>query len=219
MSLRPSGNQLWKKHVQIYTAIFRQALLALSKIQTLINENEQTISLRLSELVQQKCFEYDKDLAYPIYEPLIMTKMGKKNKQRLQSGRPDFSCRLKNRYAQSYAESELDFHIECKCLGIPSNPSWIFNKNYVNKGIMRFDLKDKRYGENVSDGMMIGYVTSMSPDDICKEINAELIQTGRNFPPISFPPSPVLLRETTQQIKRIVIAPSDFTLIHLWVVF
>jgi len=218
MSLLPRGKQIWKKHVEIYTDIFRQALLALSEMPSLIGKNETTISRRLNDLVQQKCFAYDRDLAYPICETPIVPEETEEEYRYQETGCPDFSCRLKNPHASSCRESEFDFHIECKCLGSPTSSSWILNKNYVNHGIMRFDLKDKRYGENVPDGMMIGYVISMNAEDICKEVNAELVKTKRKFTPISFSPSSDLLKETTQQIKRIVITPPDFTLIHLWII-
>ena len=217
MVSRPSGNQLWRKHVEIYTEVFRQALIALTAIEP-IGENELDISRQLYKLVRHECFKRSPELLYPICETPIISESDDNEHGWKKSGRPDFSCRLKNSHALSYTESERDFHVECKCLGFPKTASWIYNKNYVNDGIVRFDQDDKRYGENVSEGIMIGYVLSMSPEDICVEVNAELIKTKRKYPPVCFATSTTALKETTQQLTRVIIKPVDFTLIHLWIV-
>jgi len=215
MNLRPTGYRLWKKHVEIYTEVFRRALVELSKLPA-INGNEIAISIQLNELLQQTCFEIDEELVFPKYNlPIPPTVKGKYNMSS-KTGQPDFTCCLKNPHAQSHRESELNFHIECKCLGTPQSPTWNFNKNYVEHGIMRFDQENKRYGEHVTDGMMIGYILSMCPEDICKEVNVEL--TKIKYSPISFPNSHERLQETTQRLTRKIINPADFTLIHIWVV-
>ncbi|MDR0609895.1 MAG: hypothetical protein LBG58_07285 [Planctomycetaceae bacterium] len=221
MSLRPRGNNLWKRHVELYTDIFRQALIVLSTLQE-YGEKEISISRQLNDLVQNACFDRGKEITFPICEVPIISKTENNTENKSvdewqMSGRPDFTCRLKNQYASSYSESELDFHVECKCLGTPISSSWIYNRNYVNHGIMRFDQGDKRYGENVSNGMMIGYILSMKPDDICKEVNSELIEKRHNFEPICIS-SRSSLYEASQRLSRTIVLPSDFTLFHIWVV-
>ena len=213
MRLRPSRAEMWKRHVENYTEVFRQALLSLLG-EKQIDKNEIAISRRLNYLVQKKCFEFNKDLIFPIFDTSIISESDNENDDQKKSGRPDFSCRLKNHHATSHEESEIDFHVECKCLGFSKNSSWIYNENYVNHGIMRFDHEDKRYGENTSDGLMVGYVLSMSPEDICREVNVKLAKVQHNWPPIVFPLSSEFLKETSQKLKRTVIHPVDFTLTH-----
>ena len=217
MPLRPSGKKIWEKHVKDYTEIFRRALIALSSLPK-IDASEVAISTQLNTLLQKECFKYNRELPYPKYNLPIPPKAKGKNSVQEKTGQPDFTCCFKDGYAEAYDKSEFNFHIECKCLGLPNRSNWVFNKNYVNEGIMRFDHKDKCYGENAADGMMVGYIISMNTENICKEVNAELAKIKRNFSPICFVPSSELLKETTQQLKRVVIAPSDFTLTHLWIV-
>lgn len=215
MSLRPRGNQLWKKHVELYTDIFRQALIALSTLQK-YEKNEPAISRKLKYLLEKECFKRGKEIAYPICEVPIMPEIEDDDEFK-KSGRPDFSCRLKDHYASSYRNSELDFHVECKCLGTPKRKDWVFNENYVNHGILRFDQADKRYGENVSHGLMIGYVLSMSPDEICNEVCETLKIMRPKFPPVCILPTEKPLNEGEQIIFREVVLPERFTIIHLWV--
>lgn len=217
MSLRPRGNQLWKKHVEMYVEVFRQALIALSKIKQ-AGKSEPAISCRLNKLVRRKCFESGKELVFPIYEVPIFADLSDDDSKLKEAGRPDFTCRLKDKTATSCSNSELDFHIECKCLGRPKSSSWIFNENYVNHGIMRFDQDDKRYGENVPNGMMIGYILSMCTDDICKEVNEELKKTKRKYSSLCFQSSSGLLKETSQQLVREIVSPANFAILHLWIV-
>lgn len=217
MSLRPRGNQLWKKHVELYTDVFRKALTKLSTLPK-HGKNENSISRQLNELVRIECFERGKEISYPICEVPITPEINDEDvDELLKSGRPDFSCRLKDPYAGSYRKSELDLHVECKCLGTPKRKDWVFNENYVNYGIVRFDQDDKRYGEYVSHGLMIGYVLSMSPDKICEEICEELKKVRPKFPPVCVLPTDEPLTEGEQIIFREVILPEKFTIIHLWV--
>jgi hypothetical protein len=217
MSLRPRGNLLWKKHVELYTDIFRQALIALSMLPK-HGKKEPSISRQLNDLVRMECFKRGKEISYPICEVPIIQEIEDGDIDELKkSGRPDFTCRLKNQAAASYRKSELDFHIECKCLGHPKRNNWVFNKNYVNHGILRFDQEDKIYGKNVSHGMMIGYILSMNPDEICTEVCEELKRVRPNFPPVSISVTTRPLSEAVQTLCREVIKPEEFTIFHLWV--
>ncbi|GHT30202.1 hypothetical protein FACS18942_11150 [Planctomycetales bacterium] len=217
MPLRPRGNRLWEKHVQIYCQVFRQALIALSK-KSKLGKDELILSRQLYDLVRRECYNYSSEIAYPICEVPIVPEIESNDSIKLKkSGRPDFSCRFKNTTATFYKESERDFHIECKCLGTPNSKSWIFNKNYVNHGIIRFDQRASCYGEDVSYGMMIGYMLSMTLDDICAEVNAELKKNKPFFPAISFTLPITPLFESRQALKRTFIKPTEFTLFHFWV--
>ncbi len=134
--------------------------------------------------------------------------------------RPDFTCEVRDTAPTSSTDAWLYYHVECKCLGEPSSASWIYNRNYVSRGILRFLAPEHGYGERTPSGAMIGYVLSMSFAQILEEVNAKLDEP-RNLgsaPPIRFPDTrPGGIARTTQVLDRVRVAPRHFTLRHMWV--
>ena len=126
--------------------------------------------------------------------------------------RPDFTYGFNNSLAKSAALSEIDLHIECKCIGNNRSHSWSFNNNYINNGIKRFDSLTHEYGKNAFDGIMIGYIISSNKSDIQNEINGKLPQ---NIEKLDFKNGNKVEKISTKFMRENV-KPSDFTMHHIW---
>ncbi len=134
--------------------------------------------------------------------------------------RPDFTSEIRDLAATAPTAAWLYYHVECKCLGQPSSATWIYNKNYVEKGIRRFLDPEHGYGERAFSGAMIGYVLSMSFEEILEDVNGHLGEPSElgAAPPIYFPGScRDGIARTSQVLDRARVDPRSFTLWHLWV--
>ena len=170
-----------------------------------MKENEDDISKVLYKEMQYVCFKH-KALKY---RPSWDAKTDDTEK------RPDFTYRFINSFAESADLSEIDLHIECKCIGNNRSPSWNLNMNYVNKGINRFDSLSHEYGKNAFDGIMIGYIISSNKSDIQNEINSRL---PKNIEMLNFISGNKVEKISTKFIRENV-DPFDFTMHHIWADF
>ena len=129
-----------------------------------------------------------------------------------ESKRPDFQCELIDAHAGEF----LVYAIECKRLGWPKPSSWVLNRNYTTYGVLRFIEPEAGYGEGVTSGAMIGYIQTMSPTDILREVNDYAMEV--NVPRIERAGDEWGDRGITrldQTLEREV-PPSPFRLRHLW---
>lgn len=132
--------------------------------------------------------------------------------------RPDLSCGYHDDSVPEDAFEEADFlyTVECKRLGTPSSASWVFNSNYVEHGITRFEHPDWGYAEGSASGLMVGFMQSMEPDDILAEVNRHILP----FPAIRRPATGWHVKGLTVLAphsfdRRIHLTP--FRLNHLWI--
>jgi hypothetical protein len=216
----PESSSLWQRHETLYLGIFAMALKKLSE-NGCDAINEDAISEELCPLLTEICFEESqkKNRAIPTpvsdgpIQPVIKAELaGGKTKKR-----PDFTCKLVNTFAETAEEHEISFHVECKLLGHPTSHTWILNKNYVTKGIKRFDSRSHEYGKRASSGMMLGYITSMTPDEILSEVNKHQTKHCPHNPAIGSEVIEESIRRYAQNLKRKSTRPREFKLIHLWV--
>lgn len=215
----PRGTDLWERHEELYRAVFNKALTCLAQIDYEW-KNEDQISERLCPILTEVCFEigkeHNQEVPTPDWQKPIPPikedelKGGKKNKI------PDFTCSVCNPYASNLESYEISFHIECKCLGYPSSPSWKFNEKYVINGIKRFDCTTHEYGKRAVSGMMIGYIVSMEPTAINQEVN-NYLTTHLSAAPLLFFNFSQKVCDCEQILTRINVDPSNFKLTHLWV--
>jgi len=84
-----------------------------------------------------------------------------------ESKRPDFQCG----FVDAQIGVDRFFVLEGKRLGQPSSNSWVLNENYITNGIQRFVHAEWAYGQDASSGVMIGYIQSMTMDEILEEVN------------------------------------------------
>ncbi|MBC8551884.1 MAG: hypothetical protein H8D23_19725 [Candidatus Brocadiales bacterium] len=201
---------LWQCHENLYYSIFSEALNRF-----VINEeqrnHEDAISEVLCIILNTLCFEHERDIIPPAWEPPIQPVINEEIKGGKVRKRPDFTCVFINSFADNPAMYAIPFHIECKRLG-DTVGSWNLNKNYVNDGIKRFDSCTHEYGKRAPSGMMIGYIVSMVPTSILDKVNKHLPD---KLPRLNF----AFMRKVVsceQELIRKNVKPERFKLIHLW---
>lgn len=214
----PAVGSFWERHERLVLEVFLRALESLEKHSELPTA-ENDLSDLLAVATRKAAF--DLGLDYPPKREVPIQPVGDNDIGGPASGkRPDFTCEVRDIAATSSRNAWLDYHIECKCLGEPSSQSWIYNRNYVNRGIRRFLDPEHRYGEGAPSGAMIGYVLSMSFGEILEDVNGYLGEPWDlgSAPPIHFPNTqPGGIAQTSQSLARARFLPRQFTLRHLWV--
>ncbi len=203
----------WSRHADLYKEVFEYSLSELCKRKKL-PEKEDDISALLLLILQTVCTEWSLKKEMEIPPPLAQLPSQNAGKA-IESGmnslpKPDFSC---PKFSQSEGHN-LYLDVECKLLGKPTSPSWILNKNYVTNGIKRFDSSSHKYGDQVTSGMMIGYIISMEPEDIVTEVNYYQ-QKYCNYPDLEFDFSDKVV-DHEQLLQRKITLPKEFKLFHLW---
>lgn len=211
---------LWNRHILLYSEVFSTALQELSELAS-ISGDEDAISEILCSILNRVCFNFGKsrnqELQTPYWETPIQPVTGDELKGGKIKKRPDFTCKCINPWAASPEKYEISLHVECKLLGYPTSATWILNKNYVKNGIKRFDSKIHEYGKRADSGMMIGYIISMTPQEIESEVNDYQKKHVPEYPEIKFFFDTTTLFKTRQDIKRKNVMPDRFELIHFWV--
>jgi hypothetical protein len=132
--------------------------------------------------------------------------------------RPDFMWGIYDHLEPDPNKSAKYYVMECKRLGQPSSPSFVFNINYVKDGISRFVTAAWGYGKSCRSGMMIGYIQSMEPEDILSEVNRRLVVDSLS--PVQISGKAFLAADVNRldhQLVRPEIHPSPFDLRHLWI--
>ena len=216
----PSFTVLWQRHEELYCGIFFAALQELSNKKLTGNENN--VSLALYPILNNVCFHLGKSKNIEVPTPNPERPIFPVTEYELDDEnigkRPDFTCNHLNPFAESPEEHEIPLHVECKLLGQPkpSSPSWKFNEKYVTNGIKRFDCKTHEYGNRSSSGMMIGYIISMEPKTILDEVNNYQKKYLPDNPCIEFTFNNGKTFQSYQGLKRKMVKPSNFGLIHIW---
>lgn len=211
---------LWSQHVSLYSNIFSEALVELSKSDS-ISGDENNISLKLCPLLSGCCYKHGKlnnqEIQTPYWEAPIQPVSEEELMDDDITKRPDFTCRLVNPMAESKENYEISLHIECKRLGYKTSTNWILNQKYVINGIKRFDNEPHKYGKKANSGIMIGYIISMTPEEIETEVNffqKKLIPENNDIR-FSFNSTPLFMSK--QYIERKHVTPAQFELFHLWI--
>ncbi|MFZ3116385.1 MAG: hypothetical protein WA133_07260 [Syntrophales bacterium] len=216
----PSFLTLWQRHETLYIGLFSMALHRLSE-NTCHTSNEDMISERLCPILNTLCYEESQSHKHEIRTPDWEKPIQPVTEDELKGGkirkRPDFTCKLTNTFAACADEHEIPFHVECKRLGAPSSANWKLNENYVTEGIMRFDCISHEYGKRAISGMMIGYIISMSPENIKQEVNSYQKHHCPNNPEIVFGFNKRNIQQSRQDLNRKNVKPDKFMLTHLWV--
>jgi len=211
---------LWNRHILLYSEVFSMALRELSESAS-VSGDEDAISEILCSILNRVCYKLGKsrnqELQTPYWETPIQPVTGDELKGGKIKKRPDFTCKCINPWAASPEKYEISLHIECKLLGNPTSATWISNKNYVKNGIKRFDSKFHEYGKRADSGMMIGYIISMTPQEIESEVNDYQKKHAPEYAEIKFFFDTTTFFKTRQAIKRKNVLPVRFELIHLWV--
>ncbi len=83
---------------------------------------------------------------------------------------PDLSWNIIDHSADS-EHCNRNFALECKRLGLPTSPSHILNREYVEEGLHRFIAEEKGYGKGCESGAMVAYIENMKFEDILRQVN------------------------------------------------
>lgn len=221
---RPEPANLWKRHVECVLRVISGALKRLRKRYNLpYREEDVDRFLYFDTREEYAKLPYDKRPNGFHLSPKSENTPSKESDigEKWTLTKPDFKWRLCNNLATTPDELTMDFDIESKRLGKPTSPGWILNREYVEKGIARFILATHRYGNGVDSGLMIGYIQTMIPMDILKEVNQHI--TGKdknNIPLLSFREEDFeknKIAQTSQFIINRCFPPPCFTLYHLWI--
>lgn len=216
----PSFDVLWERHTSIYADVFIAALSLLTSKKPVAGD-EDAISEFLCPMLSQVCFEINQkgrgEVRVPAWERPLQPVVEEELRDGQLGKRPDFTCSCLNHFASRAEEAEIPFHVECKLLGNPTSPSWNLNKNYVVRGMMRFDSMSHAYGKRASSGMMIGYISDLSPNAVALEVNNRKTQYLGSWPDIVLCEQGTSIHRAEQIITRLHVTPSEFILIHLWV--
>jgi len=190
----------WIRFVDIGVEIFCTALNLLM-VTDEMKKDEDSITKDLYKKLKDVCFKHKDKPQRPSWDAKTDTEK-----------RPDFTCRLVNPFAESVDMSEIDLHIECKCIGNNRSPSWNLNKNYITDGIKRFDALSHEYGKCADDGIMIGYIISSTKEEIQRIMNEKLPE---NIEKLNFKTKSKVEKISTK-FKRKNVEPLDFRLHHIW---
>jgi len=201
---------LWMAHEKLYYSIFYEALQQL-EINDDQRNKEDAISEALCPILNNVCFDHERDVMPPACEEPISPVI----KEELKGGkirkRPDFTCNFLNNLAESAEMYKIQFHVECKRLG-KTVGSWNLNRNYVTNGIKRFNCRDHEYGKRAPSGMMLGYIVNMEQTAILDAVNKQLYS---HLPVLNFSFTQKVV-SCEQEFIRKKVGPERFKLVHLW---
>ena len=186
----PSASMLWQRHEELIWEVFVQALKLLCE-EHFLSKDEDEITEKLSVKAREANFELncqDRGLPYPPawqgqIAPATESEVGSTFTRKI----PDFQCPYKDERAKNAEQAYVNYCVECKRLGKTLDSGWNLNKNYVQKGILRFLAAEHSYGKAAESGAMIGYVQNMEFDSVVKEVNQYIAQVKKHkLPSIKF---------------------------------
>lgn len=179
MIARPhiSSLDLWERHEHRVLAALTLALEKLAEEEN-IPEDEINLNRRLSQCVLHAVRELDPDgsvyVSPPVWECNNQPDPDDETRGKREDKRPDCLWGYMDHLAEA-SRSARHYVLECKRLGKPVRPDWVFNQNYINNGVVRFIDESHGYGKSCASGAMVGYIQSMEPDDILAEVNSACV--------------------------------------------
>ena len=153
----------------------------------------------------------------PVYEYINQPLEDEERLDIARKKRPDFQWGYINHLEPDPRKSAKHYYIECKRLGTPIKTNWIFNKNYISNGVLRFVKRELNYGRASSSGTMIGYIQSMVVSNILDEVNKEACSCGITAITLSSEGwKKKGVSRLDHELDRPEIHPTHFKLRHLW---
>jgi hypothetical protein len=129
--------------------------------------------------------------------------------------RPDIQWVHDDPSASDDRYREKSFVIECKRLGSKTSSGWNLNEQYVVGGVHRFRSPQWRYGNQMHEGMMIGFVQDMELHVICDTVNDHLKAHGIPKLRLQGEWKEIGITELDHDFERS-FSKSPFLLIHRW---
>ena len=219
-SPRISGRQVWRNHERRVLGIVKRAL-DLLRSQDGLDVCEDTLNRRLLFCIRNANAElakHNEGIDCPItYEGQNQPDADDKDRAARESKRPDFQWGFTDRTEDDPLRQDKFYVIECKRLGEPVRKEWVFNRNYVEHGILRFVRAKHGYGRSAPSGAMIGYIRSMSSGDILDEVNLHAKSVSGSTIKLSYRGWVEKgVSRLNQELDRPEVPPTPFELRHLW---
>jgi hypothetical protein len=216
-----SGERIWSNHERRVLRVFENAL------KLLIDENDLDVGENILNRKLYFCIKkanavlltQNEGIEFPImYEANNQPDADDEQRVQREDKRPDFQWGLIDETERDPLRQDKFYVIECKRLGKPVNGQWVFNENYVGSGIRRFIQPEHGYGKSAPSGAMIGYIRSMTSEDILNEVNGYAEEKGISS--VTLSDSGWVdegVSRLDQELNRPQVPPSPFSLRHLWV--
>jgi hypothetical protein len=215
--MRPRLSQIdfWGKHSQSVIAILKDALTLFAEDDDLVGlslETDMTRELFLRMLVARRALK-DRGVHVPEGLPAIDARnaptpqtAGSPAERKL----PDIQWGYQDDQEPDAFKSARFFHIECKRLG-----NTTLNSSYVDEGIKRFVTLEHRYGKDVGNGAMVGYLVDGRPEEAIVDVNGA--SSNASLPQLNLisagEPVSIYHHELERPFQK-----SPFRLLHAWVV-
>lgn len=215
------GDEFWWDHECRVLRVFKLALELLRGEEGL-DTCENSLNRKLLLCIRRANYLLDKrneGIGYPIMiEAKNQPDADDEQRAQREDKSPDFQWGLTDKSEQDPLRQDKFYVVECKRLGKPVRKSWVFNRNYVEHGILRFVSAGHGYGESTPSGAMVGYIRSMSSKDILDEVNGHA--TGVGLDEIILSDGGWIsngVSRLDQKLDRPEVPPTPFSLRHLWV--
>jgi len=209
----------WTDFEQRVLEVFRAALVLLGQ-ESDLPRNEDPLNRRLFVCLNKANFalrRQSRGLPSPVfYECVTQPVADDPLLSQFLWTRPDFTWGVQDDQAEDWRCARLLFNVECKRLGAPMPAGWVFNRNYTENGIRRFEDPAHSYGRAFPSGAMVGYMQTTTPDDILVEVNVHATRGG--FPALTRSAGWTLKGVTDLDTQRFTrrTSPTQFQLHHLW---
>ena len=205
---------IWAKREAMFIAILERAMQLLQAERELPDSECDLNHLFYFRLLKASRDLYPSDLVSPMMECNNQPDPDDEARVAREHKRPDFQWSYLDKYEPDHERSSKQFTVECKRLGTPRKAGWIFNINYVTKGICRFRNPAWGYGQRFPSGAMVGYWQSMELAQILREVNEEAARNGLSeIVPVSGQKG---IHHSAHYIVR-AFPVSPFRLRHLWI--
>lgn len=216
-----SALRTWRRHEARVLKAFSLALNTLRQEPDLPT-GEDPLNRRLYFAVQREnvslCRKDQGILSPLVYEACNQPESDDPTRAAREKKRPDFQWGFVNLQEPDDDRASMFYTIECKRLRSPERSDWVFNKNYVRHGVVRFVDEAHGYANNNSSAAMVGYIQGMNCQDILDEVNRNA--TGAGLSSLDLGPSGWQDKGVTrldQRLHRPGSMASPFDLRHLWV--
>jgi len=207
--------RIWAKREGMCLAILERALLLLRKENGLPEAEVDLNRCLYFCLLTASSQLYPADPVAPISECNNQPDPDDLSRATREQKRPDFQWVYRDQYEPDPKRSSKQFVVECKRLGKPNRPDWVFNLNYVRHGVCRFRDPKWAYAQRFASGAMVGYCQNMPPPQVLKEVNEEA--RGNSLPDLVSSGTYAAGGDRLEHAFDRSFDVSPFRLFHLWI--
>lgn len=215
---RPSlvQRKLWQTRRMHYIAVFESALLLLRQRSTLpISERGLVRELHFTSVTARRRLDPKGRFGSPVFEAQNLPDPDSDELESFEDKRPDIQWFHDDESATDDRHREKAFVVECKRLGSKTASGWDLNQQSVIGGVVRFHSPKWKYGQHMSESMMIGFVQDMDLQVILGVVNAYLAAHSLPHLRLYMPFVTAGVSRFDHEFERS-FPQSPFRLIHRW---